>query len=318
MAARATPARTWRELRPKRPDAQRSPFAEPAWLLEEERQPSGAIASSLTVFLLGRECPFTCLFCDLWQHTLKVDTPPGALPTQLELALGAATRAKGSGGPAAQILKLYNASNYFDVHAVPPEDDAAILWQAQHFEKVVVECHARLLGPRCLSFAAALAGQLQVAIGFETIAPGVLARLGKGIEVQDLRRAAAFLRRAQIGLRAFVLIGAPFLARKERPEWTRRTCELALEEGAEQVVLIPLRPSPGELQRLVDAGEVELPDLEEVAATVELCAPLAPERILLDTWDLDRWAAASSATTSSATTPGTLAGLLRFAAGDKP
>lgn len=308
-------AAAWRALRP--PKAALDPFALPVWQLEEERQPDGRTASSLTVFLIGRECPYTCVYCGLWQHTLDGDTPPGALPRQLDLALAAARSAAGAppGSPPGawkvQQLKLYNASNYFDARAVPPEDDAAIALRCAGFAKVVVESHARLLGPRCTALGEALGGRLQVAIGFESAHPAVLARIGKGVTIADLRRAAAFLAAAGIGLRAFVLVGAPFLDRDERPEWTRRTCELALELGAEQVVLIPLRPSPGILELLVGRGEVALPDLEEVAETVQLCAPLAPSRILLDTWDLARLA-------TPGTGEATLARLVRFAAGDQP
>jgi hypothetical protein len=77
------------------------------------------------------------------------------------------------------------------------------------------------------------------------------------------------------------------------------------------VVLIRLRASPGELDRLVARGEVELPGLAEIAETVELCAPLAPARILLDTWDLAKFATPGAG-------PPELLRLLRFAAGDKP
>ncbi len=77
-------------------------------------------------------------------------------------------------------------------------------------------------------------------------------------------------------------------------------------------MLIPLRAlarraRPGWSLR----GEAELPDLAEVAETVELCANLAPERILLDTWDLAKFA-------TPGTGPPALLRLLRFAAGDKP
>ena len=301
-AESAAGARAWRALRP--PKAALDPFSEPAWQLEEERQPDGSRARSLTVFLIGRECPYTCVYCDLWQHTLDGDTPAGALPRQLDLALAAS----GASRRPPDLLKLYNASNFFDPRAVPPADAAALLERARPFGKLVVESHARLLGRRCLAAAESMEGRLQVAIGFECAHPGVLARIGKGLGVADLRKAAAFLAAAGIGLRAFVLAGPPFLPRQERPAWTRRTCELALELGAGQVVLIPLRSSPGELARLVEAGEVELPDLDEIEQTVELCAALAPARILLDTWDLARLSGERAA----------LARLLRFAAGDTP
>lgn len=298
----------WRALRPAK--KAHDPWTAPAWQLEKERQVDGREATCLTVFLIGRECPFTCVFCDLWQHTIDQDTPPGALPAQLRLALAAASRQEGT--LPAQLLKLYNASNFFDAQAVPRVDEGAIVAASRGFERVVVESHARLLGPRCRHFAEQLEGRLQVAVGFETVAPASLSRLGKGIGVADLRRAGRFLQGAGISLRAFVLIGAPFLPRRERPEWTRRTCELALELGAEQVVLIPLRPSPGELSRLIASGEVELPDLAEVAETVDLCVPLAPRRLLLDTWDLERLTAGRCAENQ----PDWLVRLLRFAAGE--
>lgn len=305
-------AAAWRASRP--PKAAPDPFATPAWLLEQERQPDGSRATSLTVFLVGRECPYTCVFCDLWQGTLDLDTPPGALPAQLDLAFAAAREHHGAPPEAApaRLLKLYNASNFFDRRAVPPADHGAIAERCAGFSRVVVESHAKLLGPACPSFAARLEGELQVAIGFESAHPEVLERIGKGIEVADLRRAASFLRAAGIGLRAFVLIGAPFLERRERPEWTRRTCELALELGAEQVVLIPLRSSPGVFADLLASGAVELPDLAEIEETVALCAPLAAPRILLDTWDLPRLASSGEEAEPA------LRRLLRFAAGDLP
>lgn len=306
-------AQGWRQMRP--PKSVLDPFAEPAWQLEQERQPDGSRAQSLTVFLIGRECPFTCVYCDLWQHTLGGDTPAGALPRQLDLALAASGADRHPAGHPASLLKLYNASNFFDPRAVPPPDGAALLARARSFGKLVVESHAKLLGRRCLAAAEAMEGRLQVAVGFECAHPGVLRKIGKGVTVADLRRAGQFLAAAGIGLRAFVLAGPPFLARAERPEWTRRTCELALELGAEQVVLIPLRSAPGELARRIAAGAVELPDLQEIEETVGFCAPLAPARILLDTWDLERLAGAGP---PSAERGAALARLLRFAAGDTP
>jgi hypothetical protein len=56
-------------------------------LLETERRPDGRVERTLTVFLAGAECPFTCSFCDLWQWTLDGPTPPGALVVQLERVL---------------------------------------------------------------------------------------------------------------------------------------------------------------------------------------------------------------------------------------
>ena len=40
-----------------------------AFLVEPEYQPNGRVESVATLFLTNRECPFRCLFCDLWQNT---------------------------------------------------------------------------------------------------------------------------------------------------------------------------------------------------------------------------------------------------------
>ena len=65
---------------------------------EEERTPGGGTTPALTVFLAGAECPFTCVFCDLWRETLDGPTPRGALPEQIRKALAAAGPLPGPGG----------------------------------------------------------------------------------------------------------------------------------------------------------------------------------------------------------------------------
>ena len=140
-------------------------------LWEEERTPSGELAPALTLFLAGAECPFTCVYCDLWRHTLEVPTPPGALPEQVEAALGAALAEPEAAPVAATRLKLYNASNFFDSRAVPRADLAVLAELARPFERVVVECHPKLVGEGCLRFGEQLEGRLEVAMGLETIHP---------------------------------------------------------------------------------------------------------------------------------------------------
>src|SRR5258708_40256621 len=58
-----------------------------AFFIEEERAESGETASSATIFLTNRECPWRCLMCDLWKHTLTDSVPPGAIPAQIDFAL---------------------------------------------------------------------------------------------------------------------------------------------------------------------------------------------------------------------------------------
>src|SRR5205809_1161197 len=58
-----------------------------AFLVEEERAESGEIVSVATIFLTNRECPWHCLMCDLWKHTVTETVAPGAIPAQIDYAL---------------------------------------------------------------------------------------------------------------------------------------------------------------------------------------------------------------------------------------
>src|SRR5690348_11493688 len=52
--------------------------------LRVEDEPA-AVGTTRTVimFLTGRECPWRCAMCDLWQYTTSEPTPPGAIPAQV-------------------------------------------------------------------------------------------------------------------------------------------------------------------------------------------------------------------------------------------
>ncbi|MGH9362079.1 MAG: radical SAM protein, partial [Thermoanaerobaculia bacterium] len=190
-----------RALRPAKEPV--DPWRPLGWLREEERAAGGGTEPALTVFLAGAECPFTCVFCDLWRRTLNDPTPRRAIPAQLAVALAAAAAAEPSAPPLHRI-KLYNASNFFDPRAVPPEDDPAIAAFLAPFPRVTVECHPRLVGRRCFDFARRLAGRLEVAMGLETVQPEALPRLGKEMTLAAFDRAAAALVAAGIPIRAFV------------------------------------------------------------------------------------------------------------------
>lgn len=274
-----------RSLRPPKPTI--DPRRAIGHLLEPERSRDGRLVRSLSLFLAGAECPFTCVFCDLWQHTLDHPTPVGAIPEQIRGVLEELDEAVGE----IDTLKLYNASNYFDARAVPPEDDGAVVRLVTPFPRVVVECHPRLVGRRCFDFAEALDGRLEVAMGFETAHPEALARMNKKIGLDHLRRASRALADADIDLRAFVLLGAPFVPPGEELCWLERTVRFALEQGASPICLIPVRGDAAELRRLADEGLFREPDLDRIEAAFHHCRTLAPEVVRLDTWDLERFTA---------------------------
>src|SRR5215472_85778 len=52
------------------PKAAVSAFEPNGFFLECERSRSGHVVTSGTILLANKECPWRCLMCDLWKHTL--------------------------------------------------------------------------------------------------------------------------------------------------------------------------------------------------------------------------------------------------------
>jgi len=236
------------------------------------------------VLLAGSECPFTCVFCDLWRRTLDGPTPPGAIPRQLAIAL----RETGP-LPATCGAKLYNASNFFDPRAVPPDDDTPIASLLQPFDRVTVECHPRLVGRRCLEFADRVSGRLEVAMGLEAADAAALARLNKGMTLEDFDRAAARLARAGIALRTFVLLPAPFVPAARAVESALDTVRYAVDRGAGHVTLIPTRDGNGAMDALRERGHSLPPAGDLIEEATEGCADFSGAVVTVDLWDIDRF-----------------------------
>lgn len=244
---------------------------------------------SMTVFLAGSECPFTCVFCDLWRYTLDEPTPAGAIPQQIDIALASV-----EAGTLPDSIKLYNASNFFEKNAVPPRDLEAIADQLDGFRRVIVECHPRLVGASCMRFADRLAGKLEIAMGLETVHPQALARLNKQMTLQDFVGAAELLRRNGIGVRAFVLLSPPYVPARESVEWTVRTARFALDHGVGVVSVIPLRSGNGEMERLGALGLFEPPTLAMLEEVMMRIVESKEGVVLADLWDVDKLSACPS------------------------
>ena len=277
-------------IRQRRPDLDRKrdalPLDRPAGtLIEEEPDAAGKLGRSLTVFLTNRECPWRCLMCDLWQHTTRHPVPVGAIPRQLDAALGAVP------GPFDQ-LKLYNAGSFFDAGAIPVADHAAIADRCRTASRVVVECHPSLVGKRILRFRDLLGTtRLEIALGLETVHPDVLAKLNKRMTTDDFARAAAFLRSHDIDVRVFLLLKPPFLDGPSALEWTARSVEFAFVHGANVVSLIPTRFGNGALEELARSGDFTPPTLSQYEEAVDAALAQAQGRgrVFADLWDLERF-----------------------------
>jgi radical SAM enzyme (TIGR01210 family) len=263
------------------------------WFLEHEPAVPGDPVSVLTVLLTNRECPWKCVFCDLWRHTLTDKVTPGDITAQLDLALG---------DPSLQVprpaeLKLYNAGSYFDAAAIPPQDDPAIASRAAAFRRLIVESHPVLVGDRCWRLRDRLrAGRggegtgLEVAMGLETVNPTVLGLLNKRVTLDAFNEAAGALVREGVSLRAFVLVQPPFEAPGEAVDWAVRSVEHAWNVGARVVTLIPVRGGNGALEALQAMGRFRPPQLSTLEAALEACLSRRRGLVMADTWDLEFFA----------------------------
>jgi radical SAM enzyme (TIGR01210 family) len=290
-------ARTARDrfvLDRRRPRPLHDPWQHQGVMVEDERAADGTIVRVATVFLTGSECPWRCVMCDLWQHTIAGDTPPGALPGQLDSALAALEAER----PRPSHAKLYNAGNFFDPRAVPECDYASIADRLTGFSRVIVESHPATVGERVSRFTRALARaasgnegpSVEVAMGLETAHEEALRRLNKGFTLGEFEQAANRLRRLGASLRAFVLVGVPFIPLDQQDQWLTRSVAFAFDCGASVVSLIPTRSGNGALDALGAAGLFSDPALCDVEAALAAALPGAPGRVFADLWDLRRFA----------------------------
>lgn len=257
------------------------PWQPHAFLVEPERTANGIVEDVATVFLTNRECPFRCLMCDLWKFTTDERVPVGAIPAQICYALERL--------PPAPHIKLYNAGNFFDAQAIPPNDWPAIAKLLQPFRTIIVECHPKLVGKSCLTFQEMLNGRLRVAMGLETIHPEVLPRLNKRMTLDDFEKAVRFLRDHEIDVRAFVLLRPPFLTEADGIEWANKSLRYAFDLGVECCSVIPTRAGNGAMEQLQQQRLFEPPHIESLEETIEYGIGLRAGRVFADLWDIERF-----------------------------
>ena len=263
-------------------------------LTEDERMSDGSVARLATVFLTGRECPWRCLMCDLWQYTTAADTPTGAIAAQIADARATLVDVEG--------VKLYNAGSFFDPRAVPECDYEEIARHLAGLQRVIVESHPSLVGARTSRFLEALGRQrsvgtpspaLEVAIGLETVHGAALERLNKKMTVEEFAVAAGRLRSLGVDLRVFLLVSPPFVPPSEQDHWLLRSVDAACDAGATAIALIPTRPGNGALDAVAAEGYFQPPTLADLERSLDLALSGVAgrgARIFADLWDLERLA----------------------------
>ena len=254
------------------------PFKPYAYLVEKEHTTSGSIEDTATIFLTNSECPFHCLMCDLWKNTTDQPVPVGAIPKQIEWAL--------ENLPPTKHLKLYNSGNFFDKKAIPVEDYEKIALLVRDFETVIIENHPRLINENCLRFRDMLKPELQIAMGLETVHPGILQKLNKKLTLHDFANSVQFFTQNGIKTRAFILLRPPFMTEEEGIYWAKKSLDFAFDIGVECCIVIPVRAGNGAMDLLLEKGDFNLPNIQSLELLLEYGIGLRAGRVFADTWDL--------------------------------
>lgn len=250
-----------------------------AFLVEKELMPSGKIEDVATIFLTNKECPFRCLMCDLWKNTTDSTVPLGAIPRQIEFALGKM--------PSVEHIKLYNSGNFFDPKAIPVEDYEAIAKLLYGFRTVLVENHPKLMDEKVLDFQQLLKGELQIAIGLETAHPEVLQKLNKQMTLADFDSSVQFLKSYNILSRAFILLRPPFLSESEGVEWAKKSIDFAFKCGVECCTIIPTRAGNGALDFLKQQELFKSSRVISLEDVLQYGISTGRGRVFADLWDLE-------------------------------
>jgi uncharacterized Fe-S cluster-containing MiaB family protein len=114
-----------------------------------------------------------------------------------------------------------------------------------------------------------------------------LPRLNKKMTLETFDLAASRLRALGVGLRSFVLVGAPHIPQAETVEWAVRSVDHALQCGSRVVSLIPARSGNGEMQRLEELGVFSPPTARQLEEALGGALELDQGVVLVDLWDAD-------------------------------
>ncbi len=268
-----------------RPERALTNFEQPvAMFVENERNATGQIEPVLTVILTSRECGWHCLMCDLWKHTATSTPPTGSIPRQIEHALLQFPRIKS--------IKLYNSGSFFDPKAIAPQEDRRIAELLNGFSRVIVESHPRIVGDRARRFRDQLAGQLEIAVGLETVDEPTLEKLNKRVTLADFEKMALWMQAERIDLRTFILVRTPFQTEESGASWACRSIDFAFDNlGATVASLIPTRGGNGALEALSQQGLFSPPRLETLEAVTAYGVQRGGGRVFADLWNLESLAA---------------------------
>ena len=141
-----------------------------------------------------------------------------------------------------------------------------------------MENHPCLCGDDVPRFRDLVRGELEVAMGLETVHPQALAALNKQMTVEDFDRAVDFLLAEGVPVRAFILLKPPGIDEAAGVEWALKSIEHAFDVGVRCCSVIPTRAGNGIMERLQEQALFEPPKLSSLEAVFAAALELAAER----------------------------------------
>jgi archaeosine synthase beta-subunit len=253
-----------------------------AFFEEWEPSPDGKVVGGVTALLTASRCPLRCTMCDLWHHTLPHPTPVGSVAKQLDLVLASTTQR--------DWIKLYNAGNFFDTQSIPTEDYEAIAERVGDFNRVIVENHPNIGRRHLPRFESMIRGQLEVAIGLETVQGRMLQHMNKRFTYADFESYLVHLRSFDTDARAFLILGGPEWNREESIRWAKLSIRYAARLQCRSASVIPARFGHGwngqgkQLPTWTTEGLFRF-QLQAIEDLKRRCSPMM---LTMDTWNIDR------------------------------
>jgi len=268
----------------REPTSRPGALSSPATLVEQEMGAEGSLLKTATIFLINRECPWTCVMCDLWKHTTLEPMSPGHAPVQLNSALRQLEKA--SEHRISQI-KIYNSGSFFDTKAIYTADYMRIANALSGYDRIIVENHPKLSGKHISLFKELLAPQLEIAMGLEVADDPLLDKLNKRFSLKDYMTACEFLNEQSIAHRAFIMVQPPFTGQAEALNLCQKSVRFAFEQKASCVSLIPSRATTGAMHALKNQGYFAQPTIHTLESCFTHALQMNRGRVFVDLWDLE-------------------------------
>ena len=185
---------------------------------------------------------------------------------------------------------MYNNGNFFDTKAIPTADLPNIADRVRHFQTVIVENHPRLCDARGGEFQQLLGTQLEIAMGLETSHAPTLAKLNKQMTVKDFARSCELLLKAQIRIRAFVLLQPPATTEEQGVQRAIESVRFAFDCGVSCCAVIPVRAGNGIMEQLGQQGLFTPPRLSSLERVMREALSWNRGRVFADLWDARQFA----------------------------